>query len=195
MKVFKVDINNPDIKIIEEAAEVLSSGGIVIHPTDTSYGLAANIFDDRAIKRIYEIKGRDFNKPLINCVRDLKMAEEIVVFNDLAYKLFDKFFPGALTLVLKSKDDLGTRAIRIPYCKVTQELSKICLFPYSTTSANISGQADEYSPNFNLKVDLVLDAGQLPIKPPSTVIDVSSGEVKILREGAISKDLLLGFVG
>lgn len=85
-----------------------------MHPTDTCYGLAANAYDEKAIKKIYEIKGRDFNKPLIWAVRDINQLQEIAELTEMGKILFQKYFPGPLTLVLNKKDCLGTVGVRTP---------------------------------------------------------------------------------
>ncbi len=185
----------PTQDLISKAAKIIKSGGLVIHPTDTCYGLAANALDPLAVKKIYRLKGRDFNKPLIICVRDLKMAKDLVRFNPTAEKLFRKFLPGPLTLVLPSKLHPGQKdAIRLPNHPVTLALSKTCSVPYTTTSANLSGKPNPYSlaevfgqfSHEAIRQLFILDAGPLPPTPPSTVIDVSGGKIKILRSGPIS---------
>lgn len=203
MKILKIDLNNPNPEIIKQAASVIEAGGIVVHPTDTAYGIAASVFDETAIKKVFDLKGRDFNKPLIVAIRDLTQIEELVEFNRKGKILFNKFFPGSLTIILPKKSivpDIVTGGkplgIRMPNCVVTLELSKYCKVPYTTTSANLSGKPALYSievilQQFNNETiqqcDLILDAGVLPETLPSTVIDVSTDEAKILRVGPISE--------
>ena len=203
MRILKIDLKNPDPSLIRQAALIIESGGIVAHPTDTAYGLAGNAFSENAIKKVFKIKGRDFKKPLIVAVRDFAQAEKLVEFNKPGKILFNKFFPGPLTIVLPKKPtvpDIVTAGkplgIRIPNCEVTLALSKFCSVPYTTTSANISGGKNPYSvdeilESFNKKslemIDLILDAGILPENLPSTVVDISSGDTKILRDGPVSQ--------
>lgn len=203
MKILKINLKNPDPFLIRQAALIIESGGIVAHPTDTTYGLAGNALSENAIKKVFKIKGRDFKKPLIVAVRDFAQAEELVKFNKTGRILFNKFFPGPLTIILPKKSpvpDIVTEGkplgIRMPNCNVTLSLSKICSVPYTTTSANISGGKNPYLINeilesFNKKsldmIDLILDAGILPENLPSTVVDISSGDTKILRDGPISQ--------
>lgn len=201
MKVLKIDpyFFSPDLII--EAAAIIEQGGIVIHPTDTSYGIAASALDKEAIQKIYTLKGRDFKKPLIVAVRDKNQAKKLVEFTPQAGLLFDKFFPGRLTLVLPKKKGIpdlltagGPLGIRMPNHQLTLELSKLCSVPYTTTSANLSNQPPAYSAEeiiSSLSPDsfnLLLDFGPLPKVLPSTVVDLSTSEVKILREGPISKE-------
>lgn len=180
--------------LISKAAKIIESGGVVIHPTDTCYGLAANVLDPIAVAKIYKLKGRDFDKPVIFCVRDFAMASELVQFDQFAKSLFDKFLPGPLTLVLPSKINPGKKdSIRIPNHPVILALSKICSVPFTTTSANLSGgpnpySAEEIPDEIKSGVDLILDVGPLPKNLPSTVVDVSEGKITILRAGPVSEE-------
>ncbi len=177
------------MKIIDQAVEILQKGGIIIFPTDTSYGLAADATNPQAIKKIYQIKGRDFNKPISVIVSDIKMAKKYAMITPLVQKLFQAFLPGPLTLVLPS---IG---IRVPNLKLCLRLAKKLGKPYTATSANLSGQPDCYSVDQIKKqlgnkiklIDLIIDAGTLPKIPPSTVLDLTKSPPKILREGPISQ--------
>jgi L-threonylcarbamoyladenylate synthase len=173
---------------IQKATEILKNGGVVVHPTDTCYGLAANAYDQKAIQKIYEIKGRDFNKPLILAVRDIDQLLEIADLTEMGKILFQKFFPGPLTLVLNKNDGSGTVGVRTPNHPVVLELLKLCDFPFTTTSANISGGKNPYSVSeINLPgVDFILDSGKLPENPPSTVVDVTGDAPVVLRAGPVS---------
>lgn len=193
-------------KAVERAAGVLRSGGVILYPTDTLYGLGSNAFSDEAVAKVYAIKSRDERKPIHCVVADLAMAEQYAEVNDTARKLAEKFLPGPLTLVLKKKQDVGSGiaknieaiGIRIPNNEFCLSLAKK-FGPYTTTSANVAGAKDQRSVHTILSqlgeraqmIDLVIDAGELPERKPSTVVDVSSGEVRILREGAISKKEIL----
>ncbi|PIZ57263.1 threonylcarbamoyl-AMP synthase [bacterium (Candidatus Torokbacteria) CG_4_10_14_0_2_um_filter_35_8] len=208
MRILKVDLENPEDKVIEAAADILKRGLVLVYPTDTVYGLGVNILDENAVRKIFLIKGRDFIKPLPIVVRDLKMAEEVASVGEKAKVLFNKFLPGPLTLVLPKKDiisdiisaDLETVGIRIPECEVTKKLSEKLDFPYTTTSANISGRPStssirEVRSQFSdspRKPDLILNAGTLSPSLSSTIVDLSNeNDIKILREGPISKEEIL----
>ena len=185
MKIVKINLNNPDSKIVKRAAEVLKSGGLVIYPTDTAYGLGVNAYDKYTVKKLYDVKQRDFKKPTHIICRDWKMIAGICVTSKPAKALHDKYLPGPLTLILPKKEGtslpeiltggLPTLGVRVPDCKVTQALSRIVKFPYTTPSANKTGGITPYSVEQAIKslgsknVDLVLDAGELPEKPPSTI--------------------------
>jgi L-threonylcarbamoyladenylate synthase len=147
-KIIKIDKNHPDEKIVNEASIVLKKGGLIVYPTDTAYGIGVNAFDLKAIKKLYDIKGRDSHKPTHVVVRDWNMTEEITVANRAARILFDNFMPGQITLILPKKDNvsneltgsLDTLGVRIPNLRLTTMLSNSFDTPYTTPSANRSGE-------------------------------------------------------
>lgn len=203
MRIFKINIDNPEIKIIQGVAKVVKKGGAVVLPTDTAYGIAVNALDYKALARLDRIKGRQDQKPYPIAVLNLQEAERYVIFNKQAKILAEHFWPGALTLVLKRKEGieildphLETIGVRIPDSKLCDALSKVLGFPYTITSANISGMPTAYAvqeiveqfKNARSKPDLILDGGELTENKISTVADLSEEKkVEILREGAISK--------
>lgn len=221
MKIIKISSKNPDQRAIQKAAEILKKGGLVVYPTDTAYGLGGNALDVNAIKKVYETKGRDFSKPTHVVVRDWEMIENLCETNAAAKKLYDKFMPGPLTLILTKRPkipntltaNLPTLGVRIPDSPITQSLSRLVNFPYTTPSANKSDGNTPYSINkvikelglsetpprwpkdssdggksLKTKVDLILDAGKLPKVLPSTIVDLTSEVPKILREGPIKEE-------
>ncbi len=203
MKVIKINPISPEKEVIEKAAKILELGGVVIYPTETLYGLGANVFDVNAVQRIFEIKGRDLRKPSSVAFRNLEQAKKFLYFTPLAEKLAEKFMPGPLTIILNSKIDFdeflgGNKvSVRIPDHPVAQSLLNSIKFPITATSANLSGNKDPAEANdaaeqIGHQVDLVLDAGKCKYGRPSTVVDVSEGEVKILREGVIKEREILG---
>lgn len=202
MEIIKIDPQSLDLKIIKKAAQLLLSGKLIIYPTETSYGIGADINNEYAIKEVFRIKDRNFSNPLPVAVKDFSMAQKLARFSPLAQILWQNFLPGPLTLVLpkkKSVSDLVTAGqktvgLRSPNHPVAYLLSQQCQIPYTTTSANLSGQPSTYSveeikkqlgEKIN-KIALVLDAGQLPPTPPSTVIQISNRKIKILRMGPVS---------
>lgn len=203
MKILKINLDRPEKEAIGEAAEAIKNGKVIIYPTDTVYGLGANAFDEDAIKKIFEIKGRDFNKPISIIVRDIEMAKEVASFGRNTEKILEKIFPGPVTVILFKKKVLseiltgGTEKIglRIPDCKFTRILMENLDFPITTTSANISGEGASGNiseilsqfKNKKTKPDLVIDAGALPKSSSSTVIDLTGPEPKILRTGPVTK--------
>lgn len=189
-------------KQLKEAIAVLKQGGVVVFPTETSYGLAADARDARAVRRVSEIKGREPGKtpPLI--AADAAMAAEYVVVEDALKPLVAKYWPGALTVVgnvgkgLASevvRDD-GTVAIRVSSHPVALALSKGVGAPIVATSANVSGLSACYSVNTfrrqlraagHAEPDYVIDAGPIPYRKPSTLVTVRKGKVVVLRQGSV----------
>ncbi|MFH0732799.1 MAG: L-threonylcarbamoyladenylate synthase [Candidatus Omnitrophota bacterium] len=188
-KIVKVDPDNPDPNIIKQAADILKKGGIVAFPTETVYGLGADYNNKKAIDRLYNIKKRPKDKPFTIQIADktrvLHYAHEVT---PLAKKLMDEFWPGPLTIILKSKDSEKI-GFRIPANKIAIELIKEGGLDIAVPSANISGRPDPVEPfsvvqAFDGLIDMVIDSGPTEMGISSTVIDISSQEPKILREGS-----------
>lgn len=209
MEIIKIDIKTPSISVIKKAANVLLKNGLVIYPTDTAYGLGANALSEDSIRKIYNVKFRDFSKPTHIVVRDWKMIQGLTHASQLAQRFYEKFLPGPLTLILPKKKmvpdiltgGLPTVGIRIPDNEVAKKLSHQLPFPYTTPSANKSGGIAPYSIEEVKKeldissVDLILDGGKLPNTPPSTIVDLLTTSPKILREGSISKTKIIKTLG
>ena len=188
---------------IHYAFEVLQNGGLVAFPTDTVYGIAALAFNGKAVESIYTAKDRPIEKAipvLIAEIMDLKkVTNEISV---TTRKLATRFWPGPLTCIVPKKSDLpqsvsatNTVGVRIPD-QVTARVLLRLSGPLAVTSANISGQAnpstaEEVYSQLNGRIPLILDGGKTPGGVPSTVVDCSTDEIKILREGPLSLDDLL----
>lgn len=200
--------------IISACVNALKQGKVVAYPTDTSFGLAVDSSNLNAIKKLYKIKGRDFKKPVHIIPPSLNYIKKIVDWNKIAQKLASKFFPGALTLVLplRIKDKgltiLSARSgyigIRMPKNEIALDLAKYLKKPITTTSANLSGMPDCFSvleiveqfQNSKFKPDIIINAGKLIKRKPSTVVKTFNNQVEILRQGPISKkdiEKVLGF--
>ena len=194
---------NCDKDGIEKAANIISLGGIAVFPTDTVYGIGCNPYDKKAVKKIYEIKSRDTSKPFPILVYSKEIAETIVSFDEFSEKIVKQFWPGPLTLILKStdsklKETLNVNdkiAIRVPDHKCTLELLKKCNFLVGT-SANLSGNELFTDPNKGLSdiqnYDIFVDGGTITSKAESTIIEVENDNIKIIREGALSREEILG---
>lgn len=148
----KISKNNPEITLIKKAAAILKRGGVIAFPTDTVYGLGANALNKKAVLRIYQIKKRDKNKPLIILLGRKKDAEKYAYLTAIDKRLTAKFWPGPLTLVLKAKKSIPdyltkkwTIGLRMPRNKIIIALTRTCEFPLATTSANLSGKASATS--------------------------------------------------
>ena len=190
----------PSPVIIEEAVSVIEGGGVVLFPTRCLYGLAADASNPRAIERIFRIKRRSFQNPLLVLVKDYEDLRAIVQHISAVAKLImDSFWPGKITLVFKTLPVIlsaltagtGKIGVRIPGHPVASRLVHRVNGPITGTSANISGSPGasriaDIDPAITARVDLVLDAGLLKGGSGSSVVDVSEETLKILRVGEIS---------
>lgn len=201
MKVIK--IQNKEQKITEIIWRNLEQGKIIVLPTDTVYGLVCDARNERAVKRIFQIKKRLLNKPIGIFVKDIKMAKEVAEISAEHEKLLKTKWPGKFTFILKRQSDKLSRinrdlkfvgtdktiGIRVPDYELISNIFKKIDFPLAQTSANISGQPASVKinqvlkqfENQAIKPDLVIDAGNLPESDPSTIIDLIGKEPKILR--------------
>ena len=186
-----------------KAAGTLRAGGVILYPTDTLYGLGADAFSDEAVDKVYAIKGREAGKAMHAIFSDIAMVEEYAELNDTARKLAEKFLPGALTLVLKKKSDviggiarkMETIGVRIPDNFFCIETARALGKPFTATSANLAQNpvlltVEEILSQLGSAqkgIDLVIDAGMLPLRPPSTVVSLITGVPMFIRIGAISK--------
>lgn len=197
MRIIKLDKN-----AVLEAVEVLKNGGLVVYPTETLYGIGADATNVKAIGKLTEYKERPFGKPYSIAVADQKMAEEYVELNDSAKNLYREFLPGPLTIVSKGKHRVakgvesedGTLGIRIPDYKLVIDIVRRLDKPITATSANASYKKRPYKVSDILEnisdkqkglIDLIIDAGELPHREPSTVIDTTLDEPVTLRQGEI----------
>ena len=188
---------------LSKAFSALSNGELIVYPTDTLYGLGADIFNIKAVKKVFEVKKRSFDQPVsvaASCIEDL---EKIVILDEKINKIIDMFLPGELTLVLKKKktvpdivtSGLDNVAIRIPDNKIALELLSD-FGPLTCTSANIHGQKTpsvisdirmQFKPE---NISVFIDEGKLEGKP-STIVDLTFESPKILRAGNISEKQIL----
>lgn len=189
---------------ILRAAEILKSGGLVAFPTETVYGLGANALDPVAVERIFEAKGRPQDNPLILHVSGIRDASKYAEMNECAEALMQHFWPGPLSIVLYSLDDvpeitrggLDTVALRMPSNTVALSLIREAGLPIAAPSANRSGRpsptsAKTVEDDLGDAVDLILDDGPTTIGLESTVVDATKqGGVTILRPGGVSREEL-----
>jgi L-threonylcarbamoyladenylate synthase len=193
MKIIKTKIDEIDEEIISEAVKVLADGGVILYPTDTVYGLGANIFDNKAVKRVFEIKRRSLLKPLSILVRDVETIDLVAKVSRDQKEILNNFLPGPYTFIL-NKRKIVPRAItggsthvgvRVPDNQLACSLSKI--FPITTTSANLSDEEvlptpEEILEQLERDVDLVIDVGRLNSKKASSVIDLTTPNPRIIRK-------------
>ena len=190
---------------MERAVGVLKNGGVVAIPTDTLFGLAADVFNPAALDRIFAVKGRPEDLALPVLVSGWQQVEKVAEnIPSEAAILADRFWPGALTLVVRKAPVLPDRltaggptvAVRMPDHPVPIQLIGALGGPITGTSANISGGADlltlaELTAEIGAEVDYIVTDGPEPKGTASTVVDITSGQPKLLREGAISFQLVL----
>lgn len=195
-------------RAVAEAYRIIKEGGIVAFPTETFYGLGVKYDNILALRRLYEIKKRPKEKAMPLIIGDVKMLGLVAALvSDIAEKLMDKFWPGPLTLLLNAKEDLsefvvgeaGKVAVRIPGESFALDLVRALEFPITATSANISGTPSADTPgnvvrHFGDCLDLLLDAGETPGGLPSTIVDASGNEIRIMRPGVISSEEILEFI-
>ena len=194
--VIKVAPDSPDEESIARAAGILRSGGLVAFPTETVYGLGANLLDEKSIARLCEVKARPEGKPFTVHIENISLIKSLgCEISKEAGILMDRYWPGPITIILNSKDG-GKTGFRMPDNKVALELIRASGVPVVAPSANVSGEkppksAGDVLKQLDGKIDLLLDAGPTDIGVESTVIDMTVTPPKILREGAISESELL----
>uniref|UniRef100_A0A7C4WBX5 Threonylcarbamoyl-AMP synthase n=1 Tax=Geoglobus ahangari TaxID=113653 RepID=A0A7C4WBX5_9EURY len=206
MLIIRVNKDNPETEKIKKAAEIIKKGGLVAFPTETVYGLGADALNARAVKRIFEVKGRPPDNPLIVHVSSVDDVYKIAKPNKIAKKLMEEFFPGPLTLVMEKKDivpdittaNLKTIAVRMPDHKVALKLIELSETPIAAPSANKSGKpsptrAEHVIEDFKDEIECVIDGGEVDIGLESTVVDTTTYPIEILRPGAITKEMLEEF--
>ena len=208
-KILRVNAGKPEAQKIAAAAKMLKGGGIVAFPTETVYGLGANVFNPEAVKKIFRAKGRPADNPLIVHIartEDIGLIAEKIPGK--ALRLAEKFWPGPLTMVLKKSRavpgivtaGLGTVAVRMPKNRVALALIREAGFPIAAPSANISGKpsptsAAHVAEDFKGKIPLIIDSGGSEIGLESTVVDLSSEKAVLLRPGKISPQQLEKVLG
>jgi L-threonylcarbamoyladenylate synthase len=194
---------------IAQAAALLRAGQVVALPTETVYGLAANALDAAAVRRIFSVKGRPANNPLIVHVADEKMARRCVAaWPEMAQRLARAFWPGPLTLVLPRSADIpdvvvaggGTVGIRWPSHPVIQEVIRECGFPLAAPSANLSNRvspttAAHVRSQLGARISLIVDGGPCQIGIESTVLDLTQEPPRVLRPGMIHDQALAAVTG
>lgn len=196
------NLNDENIKDIVDGVK---GGKLIAFPTETVYGIGANGFDIEAINKLFKIKNRPFSKPISLMVSNFNMINMLTKnINEIEKKIIYKFLPGPLTILLEKNDkvpDILTAnskyiGIRMPLHNTSLKIIDRAGVPFAVTSANISGEEDcidfeKVLSKFNKDIDFFIDGGKSKIGIPSTVVKVENGDIKILREGSISKDFIL----
>ena len=188
---------------IPRALEILRAGGLVAFPTDTVYGVGSLAFDGKAVESIYTAKDRPIEKAIPVLIGDTDDLDKIAMdIPNMALKLASHFWPGPLTILVPKQPGLpeavsatSTVGVRVPDHEVARALLRAA-GPMAVTSANISGQAnpttaEEVFTQLNGRIGLIIDGGKTPGGVPSTLVDCSGENIRILREGPIAEEELL----
>lgn len=192
----QVHLENPHSRVISEAVEILKSGGLVVYPTDTIYGLGVDLFNKAALEKVLRIKKASKHKMLSFICKDLKDISRWAIVSDQAYRTMRHVLPGPYTFVLKASREIPkimlqkrkTIGIRIPNSAVAHALADGLGRPILSTSVpqgsdGYYSDPEEISQMFNHEIDLILDAGVM-FNQPSTIVDFSGDEPEVIREGA-----------
>jgi len=192
MEIIRLNPQNPEESKIRRVIKVLKNDGVIVYPTDTVYGLGANIYSEKAIKKVFKIKGRGYHKPLSVCLSEIGDIEKIAYLNQKEEEI-KKFLPGPFTIILKKKELISTLltsgsdkiGIRIPENQICRLITS--QIPITSTSANLSGKpvpnsVDEIINQLGDSIDLIIDGGQVQ-GAPSSVIDWTTKPPKIIRKG------------
>ncbi len=178
----------------ELAINVLEKGGLIIYPTDTAYGLGADIRQEDAVLKVYRVKRRPLSKPLTIALASVEMIPEYAEVDERLLKFISRFLPGRVTFILRKKgsvpDLVNPKAIgiRVPDNEVALELIRRFGRAITATSANLSGRPPKYRVSDvvkEIRVDLALDIGDLGRTEPSTIVELITGKPKLIREGPV----------
>lgn len=196
MNTLIISADSPDA--IRRALDVLNKGGLVAFPTDTVYGVGALVSDGRAVESIYVAKDRPIEKAIPVLIADAEDMEKVGMdIPEIARRIAARFWPGPLTCLIPKQPTLpqavsatSTVGVRVPDHEVARALLRAA-GPMAVTSANISGQpspstAEEVFAQLSGRIELIIDGGQTPGGIPSTVVDCTNNEIRILREGPLS---------
>lgn len=201
-EIIRINPKEPSADGIARAVEYLRQGQVIAYPTETIYGLGADVMNKKAVKRIYDLKARDYGLPISILIADLKMLREVVSdFSERAFSLMRKFWPGALTICLPASPKIprglvtstGKVGVRMSSHPVASALVAAFGGPITTTSANLS----DFPPSLSVrhvqkyfadKIPCIIDGGECEPSRGSTVVDVTDETMRIIRDGAIPAD-------
>ena len=201
--ILRVDPNAPDAAVIRDAAQMIRDGLVVAYPTDTVYGLAVDPRNARAVRRLFELKGRPESSALTLIAADIAQVSTVADMTPHGERLAARWWPGPLTLVLSAKPVLAretlaggaTVGVRVPDHAVAIAIARATEFCVTSTSANASGGAAASAADAVLSalpgVDAIVDAGSSRGGAPSTIVDASGRDVTLLRDGAVPWERVL----
>ncbi len=204
--ILKLNPNKPDLEKIRLAANFIKRGGVVVFPTETVYGIGANALDRKASRKIFKIKGRPSDNPVIVHVSSIEMADSVAKIPKKYLNPLEKVWPGPLTIIVPARKSLprivtgglDTVAIRMPSGGIALRLIKESGVPIAAPSANLSKRpsatkATHAKKYFNGKVDVIIDGGKSKFGVESTVLDL--GNFEILRPGAFTPAAIKSYFG
>ena len=193
---------------VQEAVRVLREGGLVCFPTDTVYGVGAAAGDNAAVRRLFAAKGRSLRKPVPLLLAEAADAARVGEVTPLAETLAARFWPGALTIVMRKAPSYRslalagreTAALRVPDHRLVRSIVRALGEPITGTSANRAGapapvSAAEAADQMGEMVELIIDDGRCPARLESTIIDITRDEPEILRVGAVTAEELEAALG
>jgi len=206
--IVKVDTDENLQTNLKKAVAVILSGGVVAFPTESFYGLAVNATDEEAIQRLFAVKKRKSDQPMLILVWSVEVLDQYVShISKVAHELINQFWPGGLTLVFDARPNIsplltagkGKIGIRLSSHPVATQLARAVNAPITGTSANISGQpasmsATEVFRSLGEMVDMILDGGETKGGKGSTILDTTATPPRILREGMVGREQLKGFI-
>ena len=201
-QILKVNADHSEEDVIANAAAIVSRGGVIAYPTETIYGLGVDATNEQAIRRIFEIKGRNFNNPVSVIIGDIQGVFPLVRnVTDAARKLMDAFWPGPLTIVFDAADwvsplltaNTGKIGIRLSSHEAARKIALKTGRPLTATSANLSGKpecadAGTVVDQIGDRIDAVIDLGKKGATLGSTIIDATAEKLIILRAGVITRE-------
>lgn len=183
---------------MQVAAEVLGRGGVVAYPTDTLYGLAVDPRSARAVAALFALKARQPGRAVPLIAGSPDQASAAAQFTPLAERLATRFWPGPLSIILRARSEIargvaaddGSVAVRVPANLMAQELAQRFGYCITSTSANLSGDPPTASPDsvadaLGDRLDCLLDGGEAPGGPPSTIVDARDAAPRLVRAGVV----------
>jgi len=204
-RIIEADCFCPGHEVVEEAARVVSRGGIVVGPTDTLYGVFADPFNEAGYRRVFRVKGREESKPLPILLAESHHATRLIVADERFWALARAFWPGPLTIAAPAAPGVpeylapkGMVGVRLPDCPLARAIARAVGGAVTGTSANKSGRAGPVTvydavEQLGDEVDLYIDAGPAPLAKPSTVVELPpGGGYRVLRVGAVSEEEIRG---
>ena len=195
MILLKVFDENPQLRAIQKAAEILNNDGLIIYPTDTIYGLGCSLYSKKGLEKLYKIKNMNAKTPLSFIASDLSNVSNFAQVDNQNYRLLNKYLPGPYTFILPANRKINKYmlydrkevGIRVPKNNICRVLTEELGCPVITTSVPLWGEeilnnGEKIANHFSREIDLVLDSGTI-ISEPSTIIDLTKHPFEIIRQG------------